>query len=146
MSTAGRATTLPLLKSLTANGRIVNASPTCFPDLYWVLRGGGSNFCTVPSSIMRLSTTAHTCLADRDASSIRAFLLSLTPSSIGDSTQPAILKLLNSLPSLWMPPQGPKSRLQCLNTPRQSWILPYSRSTARYALSRTPPSSIPWRT
>jgi hypothetical protein len=29
---------------VTASGRIVNASPNSFPDLYWALRGGGNNF------------------------------------------------------------------------------------------------------
>ncbi|KAJ4371001.1 hypothetical protein N0V86_008695 [Didymella sp. IMI 355093] len=29
---------------VTASGIIVKASPTSFPDLYWALRGGGSNF------------------------------------------------------------------------------------------------------
>jgi hypothetical protein len=29
---------------VTASGLIVNATPNSFPDLYWALRGGGSNF------------------------------------------------------------------------------------------------------
>lgn len=29
---------------VTASGAIVNVTPTSFPDLYWALRGGGSNF------------------------------------------------------------------------------------------------------
>lgn len=29
---------------VTASGVIVNATPSSFPDLYWALRGGGSNF------------------------------------------------------------------------------------------------------
>ncbi|KAE8382674.1 hypothetical protein BDV26DRAFT_305251 [Aspergillus bertholletiae] len=51
---------------VTASGRIVTASATHFPDLYWALRGGGNNFglvtkfnlYTIPSSTMRGSTRA----------------------------------------------------------------------------------------
>jgi hypothetical protein len=42
---------------VTASGRIVNASPTSFPDLYRALRGGGNNFGIV--SRFNLETFVH---------------------------------------------------------------------------------------
>ncbi|RMZ73358.1 FAD binding domain-containing [Pyrenophora seminiperda CCB06] len=42
---------------VTASGRIVDVTPTEFPDLYWALRGGGNNFGIVTK--FHLNTFAH---------------------------------------------------------------------------------------
>jgi FAD/FMN-containing dehydrogenase len=52
---------------VTASGIVLNVTPTQFPDLYWALRGGGSNFGvvtkftleTVPQGLMWGGTRVH---------------------------------------------------------------------------------------
>jgi hypothetical protein len=40
--------TIPPIQVVLANGSVVQASATNNPDLFWALKGGGSNFGTDP--------------------------------------------------------------------------------------------------